>query len=73
MVEKGTTPLDYLQKVMEGEEQPTLAQMQAATAILPYRHRKQPVAVESSGPDGKPIEQRWNVNLRFVKPSDRGD
>ena len=73
MAQKGVTPLEFLQSVMEGEEVPSMSQMQAATAILPYKHRKQPVAVESSGPDGKPIEQRWNVNLRFVKPSASGD
>ena len=66
MVEKGTTPLDYLQAVMEGAEQPTGHQMQAAVAILPYRHRKQPVAVENSGPDGKPM--KLDVAVRFVKP-----
>ena len=55
MAEKGVTPLAYLQSVMEGEETPTGHQMQAAVAILPYRHRKQPVAVENSGPDGTPI------------------
>ena len=70
MVEKGTTPLDYLQAVMEGTEQPSGYQFQAAATILPYRHRKQPVAVESSGPDGKP--QVTEVVYRWAKNDDPG-
>ena len=61
MAEKGITPLDYLQNVMDGTEPAadvTGYKMSAAIAILPYRHRKQPVAVENSGPDGKPIATR---------------
>jgi len=68
MAEKGVTPLDYLQAVMEGAEEPTAPQMQAAVAILPYRHKKMPVAVENTGADGGPIatkvEYTWATRAR---------
>jgi hypothetical protein len=66
MVAKGTTPLDYLQAVMEGEEVPSMAQMQGAIAILPYRHKKMPVAVENTGADGAPM--KIEAVVRFIKP-----
>jgi len=67
MIEEGTTPLAYLEDVMNGNRQPTTHQMQAAVAILPYRHRKQPVAVENSGPNGAAVP--LSLTVSFVKPN----
>ena len=68
MIEKGMTPLAYLQEVLEGREKPTGYQMQAATAMLPYVHKKKPVAVEQSGPDGADPVTR--VIYEWAKPRD---
>ena len=67
MIEKGMKPVDYLQEVMEGTEKPTTMQMQAAIAILPYKNRKQPVALDGGlGDDGKPVP--LNATVRFIAP-----
>ena len=68
MAEKGVTPLEYLQNVMEGNEPSTFEQRQAAIAILPYRHKKMPTDIQASGPDGGPIPSDMNVRVTFVKP-----
>lgn len=70
MDELKTTPLAFLEEVMEGKRMPSLNAMEAAKAILPYRHRKMPVAVEQSGPNGAAIPQ--NLTIRFVKPDASG-
>ena len=70
MDEQNTTPLAFLEDVMNGRRTPTLNEMEAAKAILPYRHRKQPVAVEQSGPNGAPIPT--SLTVKFVKPDAAG-
>lgn len=66
MAQERVTPLEFLEQVMSGERLPTMHQMDSAKAIMPYRHKKLPVAIETSGPDGAAIPT--SLTIRFVKP-----
>ena len=54
---EGMTPLDYLLSVMRSAQEPTDLRVGAAKAAAPYVHRALK-AIEVSGPEGGPIEQR---------------
>lgn len=54
---EGMTPLDYLLSVMRNERQPVDLRVGAAKAAAPYVHRALK-AIEHTGPEGGPIEQR---------------
>lgn len=47
----GITPAEYLVGVMRDPTADPVERRQAATALLPYAHRKQPVAVDLGGAD----------------------
>ena len=54
---KGISPLDYMLKVMRSRKATEELRMAAAKAAAPYVHRALK-AMEISGPEGGPIEQR---------------
>lgn len=42
------TPLDFLLKLMESDDAPLAARIDAAKAAAPYVHRRMPIAIENS-------------------------
>ena len=53
----GLSPLDYMLSVLRDKKQPEELRLTAAKAAAPYCHRALK-AIEVSGPEGGPIEQR---------------
>lgn len=54
---EGMSPLDYLLSVMRSTAEATDLRVGAAKAAAPYMHRALK-AIEVSGPEGGPIEQK---------------
>lgn len=62
LVQKGISPLQFMQNVMEDPNMPFAFKMDAAKNMFPYVHRKMPVAVEVlGGEDVVPVK----VNIEF--------
>ena len=55
---KSITPLEFFQNVLDADDMPMNYKVDAAKNMMPYVHRKMPVAVEmlGGGEDPKPIK-----------------
>jgi hypothetical protein len=62
MIDKGTSPLEYLLSVMRSEEAEQKERIDAAKAAAPYIHPRLN-AVELTGKDGEPIQSETTVTL----------
>lgn len=64
----GTSPLEYLLKLMRDESKGDELRFEAAKAAAPYIHPKLS-AIEHSGKDGGPIESKGEFTVKFVAAS----
>lgn len=69
----GQTPLAFLESIMNSKKVPLRDRIDAARAMLPYVHRKLPLAVEHSGKDGQPLQLIVDTGLvEGVEPAADG-